>query len=225
MTQVVDRQRWLSGLPSASQRPWWQRMLRSPLFWITLVLVPFFVYNLVDAFAVAGYRHTVFRNTIPVADVLAGITNPSKNGSEGQSSDTSDDTIAIVDVRNGKEYMGDIPDNSPDSGVIRHGHIPSAINICWENSVLVNARFRSVSDLKAAFAPALKAEKVFVYCYQGHQAAHAWFVLKYLLGHNNVVNYDGSWAEWGNMIRMPVRKGSDPDNVEMSLSWTGTHML
>lgn len=101
-----------------------------------------------------------------VADVLAGITNLSKNGSEGQSSDTSDDTIAIVDVRNGKEYMGDIPDNSPDSGVIRHGHIPSAINICWENSVLVNARFRSVSDLKAAFAPALKAEKVFVYCYQ-----------------------------------------------------------
>ena len=160
-----------------------------------------------------------------VADVLAGITKLSKNGAEGQSSDPSDDTIAIVDVRNGKEYMGDIPDNSPDLGVIRHGHIPSAINICWENSVLVNARFRSVSDLKAAFAPALKAEKVFVYCYQGHQAAHAWFVLKYLLGHNNVVNYDGSWAEWGNMIRMPVRKGSDPDNVEMSLSWTGTHML
>ena len=51
-----------------------------------------------------------------VADVLAGITNLSKNGSEGQSSDTSDDTIVIVDVRNGKEYMGDIPDNSPDSG-------------------------------------------------------------------------------------------------------------
>ena len=29
-----------------------------------------FVYNLVDAFAVAGYRHTVFRNTIPVAAAL-----------------------------------------------------------------------------------------------------------------------------------------------------------
>ena len=80
--------------------------------------------------------------------------------------------------------MGDIPDNSPDSGVIRHGHIPSAINICWENSVLVNARFRSVSDLKAAFAPALKAEKVFVYCYQGHQAAHAWF---YRFDHRGIV--------------------------------------
>lgn len=30
-----------------------------------------FVYNLVDAFAEAGYRCTVFRNTVPVADVLA----------------------------------------------------------------------------------------------------------------------------------------------------------
>lgn len=154
-----------------------------------------------------------------VSDVQASIP-----AAQADSTGASNDSVVIVDVRNAEEYMGDIPDNSPDSGVIRHGHIPSAINICWDNSMLVNARFRTETELKAAFAPALKAEKVFVYCEQGHQAAHAWFVLKYLLGHKNVVNYDGSWAEWGNMIRMPIRKGPDPDNLEMSLTWTGAQV-
>ena len=33
-------------------------------------------------------------------------------------------------------------------------------------------------------------------------------VLKYLLGVNNVVNYDGSWTEWGNLVGAPVEKGA-----------------
>lgn len=70
MTQVVDRQRWLSGLPPASQRPWWQRMLRSPLFWITLVLIPFFAYNLVDQ-----YQMLHPDRTYPDGTVALGLNN------------------------------------------------------------------------------------------------------------------------------------------------------
>ena len=31
--------------------------------------------------------------------------------------------------------------------------------------------------------------------------------LTYLLGYNKVRNYDGSWTEWGNSVRMPIETG------------------
>ncbi len=32
------------------------------------------------------------------------------------------------------------------------------------------------------------------------------FVLTKLLGFEKVRNYDGSWTEWGNMVRSPIEK-------------------
>ena len=34
----------------------------------------------------------------------------------------------------------------------------------------------------------------------------SYFVLKYLLGLNNVKNYDGSWTEYGNLVGAPIEK-------------------
>ena len=45
------------------------------------------------------------------------------------------------------------------------------------------------------------------YCRIGERSSHTWFVLKYLLGFQNVTNYDGSWTEWGNLVGAPVEKG------------------
>ena len=40
----------------------------------------------------------------------------------------------------------------------------------------------------------------------GERSSHTWFVLKYLLGYLNVRNCDGSWTEWGNLVRTPIEK-------------------
>ena len=46
------------------------------------------------------------------------------------------------------------------------------------------------------------------YCRIGERSSHSWFVLKYLLGLNNVTNYDGSWTEWGNLVGANVERGA-----------------
>ncbi|MDO4762402.1 MAG: sulfurtransferase [Corynebacterium sp.] len=125
----------------------------------------------------------------------------------------------IIDARDPDDYAGTRLADAPESGVLRHGHIPGAVNISWEKSVHPNSRFRSREELEKAYAPASESGSTIVYCSHGHLAAHTWFVLKYLLGRENVRNYDGSWAEWGNMVRMDIRRGHAPDDLEMSKNW------
>ncbi len=40
----------------------------------------------------------------------------------------------------------------------------------------------------------------------GERSSHSWIVLKYLLGYPNVKNYDGSWTEWGNLVKTPIER-------------------
>ncbi|MDN5655675.1 MAG: sulfurtransferase, partial [Kocuria sp.] len=48
------------------------------------------------------------------------------------------------------------------------------------------------------------------YCRIGERSSHTWFVLEHLLGFDNVRNYDGSWTEWGNAVRVPIVQGDEP---------------
>jgi thiosulfate/3-mercaptopyruvate sulfurtransferase len=47
---------------------------------------------------------------------------------------------------------------------------------------------------------------VIAYCRIGERSSHSWFALTYLLGFEMVRNYDGSWTEWGNSVRVPIEK-------------------
>ncbi len=117
---------------------------------------------------------------------------------------------ALVDVRSPKEYSGELlaPENLPQEGAQRGGHIAGAINQPWAQAVRPDATFKSREELKTIYvAKGVRPEKeVIAYCRIGERSAHTWFVLKYLLGYPKVRNYDGSWTEWGNLVGAPIEK-------------------
>lgn len=118
--------------------------------------------------------------------------------------------LALVDVRSPKEFSGDIlaPENLPQEGAQRGGHIPGAANIPWSQAVREDGTFKSVEDLKQLYqGKGITSDKeIIAYCRIGERSSHTWFVLKYLLGYPKVVNYDGSWTEYGSLVNVPIEK-------------------
>ena len=116
----------------------------------------------------------------------------------------------LVDVRSPAEFTGEVtaPPEYPNEHAQRGGHIPGAVNIPWSQAVKEDGTFKSAEDIAKLYqSKGVTADKeVITYCRIGERSSFTWFVLKYLLGYPNVKNYDGSWTEWGNMIRNPIEK-------------------
>jgi len=138
-------------------------------------------------------------------DVLAFI-----GASRGRTSATLSAGRALVDVRSPGEYSGQIthmPDY-PQEGVLRGGHVPGAQSIPWAQAANPDQTFKSADDLRALYqGKGVTPDKdVIVYCRIGERSSHTWFVLHELLGYPRVRNYDGSWTEWGNSVRVPIER-------------------
>ena len=141
----------------------------------------------------------VERNDTPVrafrTDVLAHLGKP------------------LVDVRSPGEFSGELlhmPDY-PQEGAIRGGHIPGARSVPWARATQDDGRFKSRSELEQLYRTEQRltpTDDVIVYCRIGERSSHTWFVLTHLLGFPAVRNYDGSWTEWGNSVRVPVELGA-----------------
>ncbi|MGH7502246.1 MAG: sulfurtransferase [Longimicrobiales bacterium] len=117
--------------------------------------------------------------------------------------------VSLVDVRSPAEFTGEIlaPPGLMET-CQRGGHIPGAANIPWGKACNEDGTFKSRGDLKSLYEGAgVTADRpVIAYCRIGERSSHSWFVLKYLLGYDNVKNYDGSWTEWGNLVGAPVER-------------------
>ncbi|WP_394216617.1 sulfurtransferase [Brachybacterium vulturis] len=124
----------------------------------------------------------------------------------------------LIDVRSPQEYTGErthMPDY-PQEGTVRGGHIPTARSVPWARAAAEDGRFKPRAELEQIYQSELgfdTATPTIVYCRIGERSAHTWFVLTYLLGFSDVRNYDGSWTEWGNGVRLPIAQGTAPGEV------------
>jgi len=115
----------------------------------------------------------------------------------------------LVDVRSVDEFTGKViaPPGMSETAQ-RGGHIPGAANVPWAQAANEDGTFKSLEALKALYEGkgVTGKNEVIAYCRIGERSSHTWFVLKYLLGYDNVKNYDGSWTEWGNLVGAPIEK-------------------
>jgi thiosulfate/3-mercaptopyruvate sulfurtransferase len=122
----------------------------------------------------------------------------------------SDKKTSLVDVRSTDEFTGKViaPAGMTETAQ-RGGHIPGAVSVPWSKAANEDGTFKSYDELATLYgAQGVKPEREAVaYCRIGERSSHTWFVLKYLLGFDNVRNYDGSWTEWGNLVDAPIEKG------------------
>jgi thiosulfate/3-mercaptopyruvate sulfurtransferase len=115
----------------------------------------------------------------------------------------------LVDVRSPAEFSGEViaPPGMTETAQ-RGGHIPGARNIPWARAVNEDGTFKSADELRALYGGAGidPSRPTIAYCRIGERSSHTWFVLKYLLGYQDVKNYDGSWTEYGSMVDVPIER-------------------
>jgi thiosulfate/3-mercaptopyruvate sulfurtransferase len=128
-------------------------------------------------------------------DVMSGLKDPNRR---------------LIDVRSPQEYTGELLHmvNYPQEGAQRGGHIPTAKSIPWATAANPDGTFRSAEELRQIYTgkDITPDKDVVTYCRIGERSAHTWFVLTRLLGYSLVRNYDGSWTEWGNLVKAPIEK-------------------
>ena len=128
-------------------------------------------------------------------DVYSGLKDPNRR---------------LIDVRSPQEYTGELIHmvNYPQEGAQRGGHIPTAKSIPWGTAAKEDGTFKSAEELRQIYSgkDVTPDKDVITYCRIGERSAHTWFVLTRLLGYPRVRNYDGSWTEWGNLVKAPIEK-------------------
>ena len=141
------------------------------------------------------------------ARLRANVTEALK-ASEGTKTKASQ----MVDVRSPDEFSGKViaPPGMTETAQ-RAGHIPGAVSVPWGTAVNTDGTFKTAEELRGIYVEGKGLQAgtpTIAYCRIGERSSHTWFVLKYLLGFNDVKNYDGSWTEYGSMVGVPIERNA-----------------
>lgn len=114
----------------------------------------------------------------------------------------------LLDVRTAQEYQGEWFFDKPPEATETAGHIPSAVHIEHLQTFQEDGTFKSIDELQALYERhgITANQNIITYCAIGGRSGCIWFVLKYLLGYQNVRNYDGSWNEWSQLPAQKFKK-------------------
>lgn len=120
-----------------------------------------------------------------INDVIANATSKKKT------------RAVIVDTRDDASFAGTNVSTGLGNSAAP-GHIASAKSIPTASILNPNGTFRTVAEIRAAYAAVgvTKDTPVILYCGTGLLASASWFALTQILGNTNVKNYDGSWFEF-----------------------------
>ncbi len=118
-------------------------------------------------------------------------------------------TALILDVRPNAYYTGEKSDEA------RAGHIPGAVNRPFDMDTQKTGdllEFKSLPELMAVYEQIIPSKKslVIIHCRTGHQASQTFFVLKHLLGYEQILWYDAGWSQWSAIPELPVKTGQEP---------------
>ncbi len=142
---------------------------------------------------------------------VTGQENPQFRALRGEVLDSLGSGVRMVDVRSPEEFRGEklAPEHLPQEQAQVPGHIPGAANVPWSQAANDDGTFKSAAELKELYLGKgiTPDREVIAYCRIGERSSHTWFALHELLGYSDVKNYDGSWTEYGSLVRAPVAVG------------------
>jgi thiosulfate/3-mercaptopyruvate sulfurtransferase len=123
--------------------------------------------------------------------------------------------IALLDVRDIDEWIGESSSPYGKDFCPRKGRIPGAVWLEWYRMMKPTAegpRFKSKNEILAECATVGISQNtpVYLYCFKGARASNTFLALKNA-GVKDVRMYFGSWNEWSRDPALPIDEGLPTD--------------
>lgn len=106
-------------------------------------------------------------------------------------------THTIIDARAAARFNCEVPE--PRIG-LRMGTIPNSVNLPFTD-LLENGILKNKTDLERAFSKLADKENAIIFSCGSGITACILALAAHIIGYSNISVYDGSWTEWGSLVK------------------------